>query len=109
VLVHGESGSGKTSLIDLLRQSVSCDSQGYFVAGKYFQDSGIQEPFIMAAFSDLCDLVGQSEDFTEERSSEIQQRKSTYIDEFDLKRLSQLQQSLPRSSSVLSSLIVRYK
>ena len=75
VLVHGVSGSGKTSLVDTLRQHI-CEDQGYFVAGKYFQDSGIQEPYsaIMAAFSDLCDLVIQSEDFTEERRREIQQK-----------------------------------
>ena len=78
VVIHGVSGSGKTSLVDLLRQPVY-ESQGYFVSGKYFQDSGIQEPYsaIMAAFSDLCDLVSQSDDFTEERRSEIQQKLGT--------------------------------
>ena len=78
VIVHGVSGSGKTSVVNLLRQPV-CESQGYFVAGKYFQDSGIHEPYsaIMAAFSDLCDLVSQSEDFTEERRIKIQQKLGT--------------------------------
>jgi AAA ATPase domain len=36
VLVHGESGSGKTSLIDCLRQPV-LDSQGFFVCGITFR------------------------------------------------------------------------
>ena len=75
VLVHGVSGSGKTALVHQLRKTV-CDSHGFFVTGKYFQGSGIQEPHsaIMAAFSDLCDLVSQSEDFNEERRLEIQNK-----------------------------------
>ena len=79
VLVHGVSGSGKTALVDVLREPV-CESQGYFVVGKFFQDLGMQEPYsaIMAAFSDLCDLVSQSDDFTEERRSEIQQKLGSY-------------------------------
>lgn len=59
-VVHGKPGTGKTSLVDSLRQTV-CDGGGYFCAGKYFQDT--HEPYsaITAAFSDLCDLVRQSE------------------------------------------------
>jgi predicted ATPase len=78
VLIHGVSGSGKTALADQLRQPVY-ESEGYFVAGKYFQGSAIQEPYsaIMAAFSDLCDLVSQSENFTEERRREIQKKLGT--------------------------------
>lgn len=74
VIVHGESGSGKTALVDQLREPV-CNNRGYFVAGKYFQNSEIQEPHsaIMAAFSDLCDLVVQSDDFDEQRRREIQE------------------------------------
>ena len=75
VLVHGISGSGKTALVHQLRKTV-CDRHGFFVTGKYFQGSGIQEPHsaIMAAFSDLCDLVSQSDDFNEERRLEIQNK-----------------------------------
>jgi predicted ATPase len=68
VLVHGESGSGKTSRVESLRQTV-LDSQGFFVSGKYFQTLGNQEPYsaIMAAFSDLCDLISQSEVYNEKQ------------------------------------------
>jgi len=65
VLLHGPSGTGKTSLIEVLRAPVS-ESGGYFCAGKFFQNSGMAlEPYsaIMSAFSDLCDLVSQSDDF----------------------------------------------
>jgi histidine kinase len=68
VFVHGESGSGKSSLIDTLREPVC--QKGYFCAGKFFQDSsGAQEAYsaIMAAFSDLCDLINQSEDYEQRR------------------------------------------
>mmetsp|Transcript_30000 Transcript_30000/g.49538 ORF Transcript_30000/g.49538 Transcript_30000/m.49538 type:complete len:1076 (-) Transcript_30000:55-3282(-) len=69
IFVHGESGSGKTSLIDTLREPVC--QQGYFCAGKFFQDSsGTEEAYsaIMAAFSDLCDLVNQSADYGKRRA-----------------------------------------
>ena len=77
IVVHGQSGSGKTSLVDELRDPVDA-SHGYFCAGKFFQPSGgvsSQEPHsaIMAAFSDLCDLVLQSLDFDNDRRIEIQQ------------------------------------
>jgi predicted ATPase len=67
VVVHGESGSGKTALVDTLREPV-VSTNGYFVAGKYFEENEaarLQEPYsaIMAAFSDLCDLIIQSDDF----------------------------------------------
>jgi histidine kinase len=75
VLVHGESGSGKTLLVESLRQSV-LDSQGFFVSGKYFQTLGNQEPYsaIMAAFSDLCDLISQSARYNEEQLLTIQKK-----------------------------------
>jgi energy-coupling factor transporter ATP-binding protein EcfA2 len=38
LVVHGESGSGKTSLVDSLREPVSA-SHGYFCSGKFFQQS----------------------------------------------------------------------
>ena len=80
LVVHGESGSGKTSLVDSLRDPVSA-SHGYFCLGKFFQQSergGLlvtQEPYsaILAAFSDLCDLVLQSSDFDNRRRMQIQQ------------------------------------
>lgn len=74
VVVHGCSGMGKTSLVDTLRVPV-IENRGYFCAGKLFQNAAFQEPLsaIMAAFSDVCDIVLQSEDFNEERRSEIQE------------------------------------
>lgn len=74
VTVHGLSGCGKTALVDTLRKPV-CESNGYFCAGKYFQEHQIQDPYsaLMAAFSDLCDLVVQSEDFNEARQEQIRQ------------------------------------
>jgi histidine kinase len=82
LVVHGESGSGKTSLVDSLREPVSA-SHGYFCSGKFFQQSeggggGLlvsQEPYsaVLAAFSDLCDLVLQSRDFDNRRRTQIRQ------------------------------------
>lgn len=74
VLVHGESGCGKTSLVDSVREQV-CASNGYFVTGKYIQNSTTREPYsaIMAAFSDICDLTAQSEDCNEQRCKQIQE------------------------------------
>jgi energy-coupling factor transporter ATP-binding protein EcfA2 len=75
LVVHGESGSGKTSLVESLREPVSA-SHGYFCSGKFFQQTegggGLlvsQEPYsaVLAAFSDLCDLVLQSTDFDSRR------------------------------------------
>ena len=69
VFVHGMSGQGKTSIVDTLREPV-CDANGYFCCGKFFSNSGIQEPHsaITAAFSDLCDFVLQSHDFEQSRA-----------------------------------------
>ena len=73
VIVHGESGVGKTSLVDTLRVPV-LESGGCFCGGKFFQNSSLQEPYsaILAAFSDVCDVVAQ--DMTEERRREIQHK-----------------------------------
>lgn len=74
VVIHGALGTGKTSLAESLRKEV-CNNEGYFCSGKYSQNSELQEPHsaIMAAFSDVCDLVMQSNDYDEKRRSEIQQ------------------------------------
>jgi ABC-type phosphate/phosphonate transport system ATPase subunit len=70
VVIHGESGAGKTALVETLMGPVF-DTSGYFMAGKYFQQKDTStecEPCsaIMAAFSDLCDLVVQSHDFDDD-------------------------------------------
>lgn len=74
VAVHGRSGSGKTALIERLREP-TYNSHAFFCGGKYSQNQETQEPFsaIVAAFSDICDLVSQSEGFNETRKREIQQ------------------------------------
>lgn len=74
VVVHGESGVGKSSLVNSLRSTV-VETQGYFCSGKFSQNSALQEPYsaIMACLSDLCDLVIQSDDFDDQRKSEVQE------------------------------------
>lgn len=69
VIVHGGAGSGKTAVVDMLRDPV-CDTGSYFVAGKYFENAAVQEPYsaITAAFSDLCDLVVQSDEFRDRKT-----------------------------------------
>lgn len=75
VVIHGESGVGKTSLVNTLRPLV-LGSGGYLCSGKFFQNSELQEPFsaIMAAFSDVCDVVAQSADFDDVRRHEIKKK-----------------------------------
>jgi predicted ATPase len=76
VLVHGLSGTGKTTLVRTLQEPAAI-SNGYFVQGKWDQIQQ-NEPFsgLVAAFSDLCDLVVQSDDFEErlDKIKEILQR-----------------------------------
>lgn len=68
VTVHESSGMGKTSLVEATLRDAVCQANGYFCAGKFFQNSTDElYSAIMAAFSDLCDLVSQSEDFIERR------------------------------------------
>jgi len=62
VHVRGQSGCGKSSIVEKLRESV-VERNGFFVSGK-FDHFRSQEPFsaIACAFADLCDLVSQSDD-----------------------------------------------
>jgi predicted ATPase len=73
VIIHGDSGSGKTTLVNSIRNSV-LQNGGYFVTGKFYQGSDLQEPHsaIVAAFSDICDLVAQSRDFNVANQQRIQ-------------------------------------
>ena len=59
VVVGGSSGTGKSSLIESLRDRVTLEANGFWVSGKF--DQLRNEPFsaLVAAFSDLCDLVSQ--------------------------------------------------
>jgi predicted ATPase len=103
VLVHGVSGSGKTALVHQFRKTV-CDRHGFFVTGKYFQGSGVQEPYsaFMAAFSDLCDLVSQSEDFNEDRRLEIENKLGADGHRLE-KAVSNLSLFLPNNTAVFDS------
>lgn len=80
VFVHAESGMGKTALVESLRQPV-CRHGGYFCSGKFFQDTVVQEPYaaVMAAFSDLCELVSQTKDFDARRRSEIREKLGSTV------------------------------
>lgn len=75
VFLRGESGSGKTSLALALQQEILQDG-GFFCSGKNFQDCGMgQDPHssIMAGFSDLCDLILQSDIFNEKLRKKVQE------------------------------------
>jgi replication-associated recombination protein RarA len=44
VIIHGASGTGKTSLVDTLRGAVN-KSNGFLCSGKFFQNSQVQESY----------------------------------------------------------------
>lgn len=69
VLVAGRSGTGKTRLVETLRNKVSHQG-GFFVTGKFDPLWSNDRPYsaIMAAFSDLVDLVLSSESIEEKRT-----------------------------------------
>lgn len=71
MLVSGCSGSGKSRLIESMRDEVF-EQGGYFVMGKYDQVRR-QEPFpaLVAAFTDICDLIIQA---PEDRKEEIKNK-----------------------------------
>mmetsp|Transcript_30285 Transcript_30285/g.46230 ORF Transcript_30285/g.46230 Transcript_30285/m.46230 type:complete len:1013 (+) Transcript_30285:33-3071(+) len=74
VFIRGESGSGKTSLVLALRETIIQDG-GFFCSGKNFQNCGLgQDPHssIMAGFSDLCDLILQSDIYNEALREKVQ-------------------------------------
>jgi len=73
VIIHGESGTGKTTLAMSVQDKVLKDG-GFFCSGKYFPNSDFsQDPFsaIMAAFSDLCDLMLQSDHCDDEHRAGV--------------------------------------
>jgi predicted ATPase len=67
VIIHGESGSGKTALVNSIQETI-IQNGAYFVTGKFFQGCDLQEPHsaLASAFSDVCDLVSQSKDLSEQ-------------------------------------------
>jgi predicted ATPase len=78
VILHGVSGSGKTALVNSVRDPI-IQNGGYFVTGKFFQGADLHEPHsaIVSAFSDICDLVAQSDDISEMEISKIQEELGT--------------------------------
>lgn len=62
IAVSGDSGTGKSSLVEALREPVTMHANGFFVKGKF--DLLRNEPFsaFVEAFSDLTDLVAQEHD-----------------------------------------------
>jgi predicted ATPase len=63
LVLHGTSGCGKSFLVaSALRQHVVVAKEGYFVVGKSDQIRTDQYAAIIAAFSDLIDLVVQGKD-----------------------------------------------
>jgi predicted ATPase len=74
VIIHGESGSGKTTLVNSIRDTI-IQNGAYFVTGKFFQGAELQEPYsaIVSAYSDVCDLMAQSEDLTEKELTRIKE------------------------------------
>ncbi len=72
VLVSGEAGSGKTKVIEELRNPVtSTEFNGFYVQGKYDQQR-VYEPFsaIAAALSDLVEITSLTE-VTQKRREDI--------------------------------------
>ncbi|KAI2511442.1 histidine kinase [Fragilaria crotonensis] len=63
VFVKGVSGTGKSSLVESMREHVTTNNSGCFVSGKFDLLQTCKEPYsaIAAAFSDLCDLILQRE------------------------------------------------
>ena len=69
VCAHGVSGTGKSSLVESMRDQVMTNDAGCFVSGKFdlLQTSRAPYSAIVAAFSDICDLILQSENPIDER------------------------------------------
>jgi predicted ATPase len=68
VMVHGDSGTGKSTIIDVLGTFVT-ETKGYYVKGKFEQ--GRADPFaaLLAAANDLCDLILHGSDLDARRQA----------------------------------------
>ncbi|KAI2500674.1 cGMP specific phosphodiesterase [Fragilaria crotonensis] len=73
VFVKGVSGTGKSSLVESMREHVMMNNSGCFVSGKFDLLQTSKEPYsaIAAAFSDICDLILQSENPMDERRAAL--------------------------------------
>ena len=73
IFVSGVSGSGKSSLVESMREHVVTNTAGCFVSGKFDLLQTSKEPYsaIAAAFSDICDLILQSGNPMDERRAAL--------------------------------------
>ena len=73
VFVKGVSGTGKSSLVESMREHVTMNNSGCFVSGKFDLLQTSKEPYsaIAAAFSDICDIILQSENPMDERRAAL--------------------------------------
>lgn len=78
VLVNGASGTGKSVLVESMRDLVTNDDGGYYVSGKFDQLQTRKEPFsaIASALSDICDLILQSNQFDDRRKDIVDKLQS---------------------------------
>lgn len=68
VVLHGERGIGKSTLVESLRDLVASQN-GYFVSGKYDQHRAEPYSAIVAAVTDVIDLISQSRDVATRRAT----------------------------------------
>jgi len=71
IAISGEAGSGKSQVVEAIRDPVTLEFNGYFVVGK-FDQLRLDEPFsaIVNAFQDLTQFISLSE-HVEQRREEI--------------------------------------
>eukprot|EP00550_Attheya_septentrionalis_P002478 CAMPEP_0198284428 /NCGR_PEP_ID=MMETSP1449-20131203/3902_1 /TAXON_ID=420275 /ORGANISM="Attheya septentrionalis, Strain CCMP2084" /LENGTH=1270 /DNA_ID=CAMNT_0043981491 /DNA_START=164 /DNA_END=3976 /DNA_ORIENTATION=+ len=69
ILISGDSGTGKSSLVEGLRGKVKANG-GYFITGKFDQLRGVQ-PYtaLITAFGELCDSILEMDSGTVEQVS----------------------------------------
>ena len=82
VLIHGPSGTGKSTLTDQLRQSMRENGKCYFIKGKFDQHEGGKVPYdaIKYALNELCRQINDC--------SEIRAALTTKMERVDVNVLS---------------------
>lgn len=78
VTVAGTSGTGKSCLVETLREQVTLQQNGFFVAGKFDQLRNEPLSALVEAFTDLCDLIAQEYSPTEIREQIMEPLSSEY-------------------------------
>jgi predicted ATPase len=69
VFVHGESGSGKTSLVSSFRDDVRLKNEAFFVEGGFDQHTNQPYSAIVDATTQLCNMIAESEQLDAIKSS----------------------------------------